>query len=336
MAFRVSLLLAALGSVHATKLMVVNASNVIGGGRSGQLLEVDLESKATRTIVEGLESELEWIRPSVTCGTKWYSLPTLFPEGAYLATVDLANSTYEGKRPLDFLPFALKCGKSENELLTVAGSGSPPQFSLMKLDLSGDTLATETIGTFPDVLWGGWLSIFHFSDTELQAAFPVKSKAKAAAKGGEVYRMDIETGEITFHKKVKSCMGCPSVPYHLQHTGGDAKGHGVFATEEGQATLSFCEVDYSGSEVKVSKCKKDADKSWWAIGRPPVQCPRDKLNYFGSIGFRTASYEPILGADMDSGDLIDAVHLSGDYAGDEHENYVGSMTCSSSAVVSLV
>jgi hypothetical protein len=155
--FRASLASAVLGGAHATKLLIVNGSQVIGGDEFGQLLEVDLESKTTRTFVDGLEPNLEWIRPSIVCGQKWYSLPVNFPMGAFLATVDLSNNTYEGTRPLSFFPFALKCGKVESELLVVAGTGSPSKFSLVKLDV--DILATEAIGEFPDVLWGGWLSI---------------------------------------------------------------------------------------------------------------------------------------------------------------------------------
>jgi hypothetical protein len=267
----------------------------------------------------------------VVCGDKWYSLPTEFPTGAYLATVDLSTGNYEGRQALSFLPFGLKCSSREGELLTVAGTGSPPRFSLVKLNVSD--VSTELVGEFPDVLWGGWMSGFHFSDTELQASFPVKSKLSDTARGGEVFRMDLQTGEITFHKSVKSCLGCPAVPYHLQHLGGDAAGHGVFASEEGRAELSFCRVDYSGNDVKVSNCQADKDKSWWAMGRQPVRCTGDKRDYFASFGSIATGFEPVLGADMDTGDLADAVHLPGPYADEQPEYYIGTMSCAAQAAV---
>jgi hypothetical protein len=157
----------------------------------------------------------------------------------------------------------------------------------------------------------------------------VKKSTQSSVKDGEVYRMDLESGKITMHKAVESCVGCPAVPYHLQHTGSDDKGHGVFSTEEGRMELSFCEVDFRGSEVKVSKCKKCSDNSWWASGQPPLTCGGDKLNYFASVGRITDSYQPILGADVDTGDLTDVMHFSGHY-GEEYR--IGSMTCSQAAV----
>jgi len=326
MFIRAGVLATSLCGAFGTKLLVVNASNVVGGNKTGHLLEVDLETKATRTVATGLEAQLEWIRTSVVCGDKWYSLPVEFPVGAYLATVDLSTGTYEGTQALSFLPFGLKCGDQDGELLTVSGTGSPPQFKLVKLNVSD--ASTTVIGEFPDVLWGGWLSIFHFSENELQASFPVKSKSQESAKGGEIFRMDLKTGEITFHKQVKACRGCPAVPYHLQHLGGDAAGHGVFATQEGIDELSFCQVDYSGSTVKVSHCKKDEDRYWWGMGRQPVQCDGDKLNYWASMGGLSSGYEPIFGADMDTGDLTDAVHLEGPYDDEQPEYLIGSMACS--------
>merc|ERR1711907_400899 len=119
-------------------------------------------------------------------------------------------------------------------------------------------------GQFPDVLWGGWPSVFTFSGNELQANFPVQGKLESIAHGGEVYRMDITTGEITMHKVYDGgALKKAGVPYFIKHTEGAMSTTGIFSEEELTGKLKLCQVDYSGKEASVSKCKK-LPEDWWA------------------------------------------------------------------------
>lgn len=182
---------------------------------------------------------------------------------------------------------------------------------------------SQVIGSFPKVFWGGWPSIFSVSDGILWASFPVKGVLSPHPNSGEVYKMDMASGKVTMHKKFKSNVG---QPYFIAASQGD-KTTGVFAKQAGggKFQLTFCNVDLSGSDGEVTDCKPDA--SWWGWGRPLIQCGSDPLYYFASDGRATDKYEPILGADMKSGELTDSFHLDYAYkAGAQF--YVGAMACS--------
>lgn len=316
------------------KLLVVNNSKVIGGGSKGddsemsELLMVDLQEQTQVVVNKQLPPEYDFVKGSVTCGTKWYGIATNFGAGNLIATVDLKTGVLEGIDPVPGLWYALKCGEQEGELLAVTAVGSPPKFGLVRLTLTGGSPVTDAIGEFPSVLWGGWVSIFSFSGNELQATFPVKKRLQKSAKSGEIYRMDVTTGQITMHKEIKDGFTAIGVPYWIKHVEGDSNTVGLFADEQGSSKLKFCDVDLSGDKVQVSKCKQ-ADHGWWANGATPVQCPSDDMFYFPSKGATAYDYEPIMGVNLETGELVDSYHLNYIYGAPSEvsDYYIGSHAC---------
>jgi hypothetical protein len=309
-------------TASATKLLVVDNSNVVGGGINTTLVEVDLETQTERVINDQIRDQFDFVRGSIACGNTWYGIGSVLPNNL-LAVVDLTTGDLK-IWPVQGLWYDLKCGATEKDLLAVTATGSPPVFSLTKVTLEQSDISaypqTETVGTFPDFLWGGWPSIFHFSENELQVTAPRKANIlDTNIASGEVFRMDINTGEVTMHKKIK---GTPGVPYYFKHAGGDVKTTGIFAKQEGSAETKLCEVDFSGAEIKVSNCKKDA--RWWAVGKPPVQCGSDTRYHWASVGAQQDKADmPIFSADLDTGDIEQTYFLA---FGQDH--YVGTHTCS--------
>lgn len=315
-----------LAVAEATKLLVVDNSNVVGGPNT-TLVEIDLEAQSTRAITDQLPSIYDFVRNSLACGNTWYCIGSALPMN-YLAVVDMTSGEFK-MWPLQGLYYDLKCGDSEDELLAVTAEGNPPVFSLTKVTLQQSDISaypvTQQIGQFPEgLLWGGWTSIFHFSDTELQATFPRKGgMMDQDVKSGEVVRMDIKTGEITMHKNIH---GTPGVPLYIKHLGGDSTSTGLFAKAELEGEPRFCQVDFTGKDIKVSNCGK-RDERFWNGGNAPVQCGSDPLFHFPSVGAQDdKAHMPILSADMETGELTTAYAID---FGEDH--YVGTHTCAPSA-----
>lgn len=317
-------------SAQATKLLVVDNSKITGPDRNTSLVEIDLEAQSSREVTSDLPGFYDFVRGSIACGNTWYGIGSALPQN-FLAVVDLASGDVQKVWPLQGLYYDLKCTETDGELLAVTSTGSPPVFSLTKLTLQQSDISayplTEEIGQLPEgVLWGGWPSIFHFSDNELQATFPRKNgPMDTQVTSGQIIRMDIKTGEVTMNKNIK---GTPGVPMYIKHTGGESTSVGLFAEHEGEAHAKLCHVDFSGKEIKVSKCGKQ-DMRFWDIGKSPVQCGSDPLYYWPSVGAQDdKAHMPIFGLDFDSGEITTKYNID---FGDADAHYVAHHTCSPSA-----
>lgn len=315
----------------AFKSYVMKNSQVIGGQNS-QLLEIDMDTKVERIVNNDIDANMNFVKGSVVCGNTWYGIGSQFQSGPnVIAQVDLSTGQL-AVTEVHGLFYQLKCGDNAEELYAVVAVSSPPIFALVK-QILGESPRTDVIAQFPEVLWGGWVSIFTFSGNELQANFPVKSRSQSSAKGGEVYRMDITTGNITMHKQYKGgFLKSAGVPYFVKHTEGSMTATGIFSKEQGSEDLKLCNVDYSGSEASVSECKT-LSKDWWSTGALPVQCSNDGLHYSPSKGGRQAGYEPINGYNMEAGDFQEVFQVEGDFEGMEARWNLGTHTCVSSAQV---
>lgn len=313
------------GSV-AFKSYVMKVSQVIGGDNS-QLLEIDVEAQTERIVNSELTAETDFVKGSVVCGNTWYGIgSSMSAVGNVIAQVDLVTGQLNISK-LGGLWYQLKCGEEKNQLYAVSAINSPPQFALVNLTLGGEYPQIDVIGEFPDVLWGGWPSVFTFSGNELQANFPVKGRMESTATGGEMYRMDITSGEITMHKVFDGgFLKSSGVPYFIKHVEGSMTTTGIFAKEELTGDLSLCQVDYSGKKASVSKCKA-LPSDWWSSGALPLECSDDGLHYFPSIGGRTESYEPINAGSMLTGDVKEAYELKGEFLGEEPDYYIGTHVC---------
>lgn len=321
--FSSTVIASSLLGASAFKSYVMKVSQVIGGDNS-QLLEIDMDTQTERIVNSELTAEIDFVKGSVVCGNTWYGIGSSFGAGGnVIAQVDVTTGNLNIIN-VGGLWYQLKCGSQPNELYGVTAVSSPPQFGLVKLTLGGEHPQTDVIGQFPDVLWGGWPSGFTFSGNELQANFPVKGKFQSKVKGGEMYRMDITTGEITMHKVYDGKSGV--VPYFIKHTEGAMSTTGIFSDEELSAKLKLCQVDYNGNKASVSKCKQ-LPKDWWAEGALPVQCADDGFHYFPSVGGRTDSYEPVNAVSLDTGDITEAYKLQGEFTGEEPSYYIGTHTC---------
>lgn len=321
--FRGSVLAASFVSASAFKSYIMKNSKVVGGNNS-QLLEIDMDGKTERVVNNELTAETDFVKGSTVCGNTWYGIGSQ-NAGNVIAQVDITTGqltiTHVGG-----LWYQIHCGSTDNVLYAVTAINSPPQFALLKLTLGGEKVKTDVITEFPPVLWDGWSSSFTFSGNELQANFPVKVHSEFA-KDGEVYRVDIRTGEITMHKQYsKGILRSSGVPYFVRHTEGAVLSTGVFAAEEGHKDLKLCNVDFGGDKAKVSKCK-DLPEDWWASGIPSSQECGDGLHYFPSIGGRMPSYQPIDAGNMVTGEVHEAYQLQGEFGGEGFRWYIGTHAC---------
>jgi len=316
----------ALLEAQAFKSYVLKNSQVIGGDNS-QLLEIDIDAQTERVVNSELTAQTDFVKGSVVCGNTWYGIGSQQGKNS-IAQVDLST----GKLTVTDvwgLWYQLRCGDQPNELYAVTAVSSPPKFALVKQTF-GEHTQTDVIGEFPEVLWGGWVSIFTFSGNELQANFPVKGRLEQIASGGEMYRMDITTGNITMHKEYSAgFLGSSGVPYFVKHVEGAMTTRGIFGKEQGSASLKLCNVDFSGSKASVSKCQK-LPEDYWADGASPVPCSSDGLHYFPSLGGLQESYEPINGYDLETGDFQEVYQVKGEFDQAFPDFYVGTHTCVSS------
>jgi len=318
-------------AVSAHKSYVMKVSQVIGGDNS-QLLEIDTEAQTERVINADLTAETDFVKGSVVCGNTWYGIGSSMQFGGnVIAQVDISTGNLTVTR-VGGLWYHLKCTEQANELLAVVAAASPPEFALAKLTLGGEYPTTDIVGKFPAVLWDGWVQSFTFSGNELQANFAVKKRGSDIAKDGEVYRMDITTGNITMHKQYKAgFLRSSGVPYTILHTEGCMQARGIFSDEELVDKLKLCDVDYSGTDAKVTNCQKLGDwkspSQWWTSGALPLQCSDDGLYYFPSEGGRTRAYEPLYGGDFASGEVVEKYQFQGSFIGTEPDFYIGTHTC---------
>jgi len=324
-------LAATLAGVSAHKSYVMKVSQVIGGANS-QLLEIDTDAQTERVVNEELTAEIDFVKGSAVCGDTWFGIGSSITQGGnVIAQVDIPT----GKLTQTNVPglwYQLKCGDTENELYAVSAVSSPPKFALVKLTLGGEFPQVDVVGEFPDVLWVGWPQAFSFSGNELQANFGVKARQDSSAKNGEVYRMDIRTGEITMHKQYKvGFLRSSGVPYTILHEEGGMKTRGIFSEEEGADKLKLCDVDYTGNDAKVSNCEKMGDWHstglWWTKAALPLRCSDDGLHYFPSLGGRTATYEPLFGGNWQTGEVTEKYQIQGDYDREDPRYYIGTHAC---------
>jgi len=318
-------------------MMFVNGSQVVGGADS-QLLELDFDAKTSRVVLDsGLGATWSFVDGSVVCGDLWYGVASNFPVGMAIAIVDISSPTGKlvGIQSLDFKPHHIKCGKAFGELITVgADNGNPTTFHLYRVsNLTSAVSPTSTIiGTFPKVGWAGYPSIFQFTEDSLYVHFSKHVGIfDTGFNTGEMFKMDLATGSISIHKQYE---GAPGMPVFV--TSSDGKSWGVFGKptggDEHAYDYSLCQVDASGSKVKVSQCKKDTERKWFNI-QIPATCPGDNKYYFHSAGSQTHSDTPFFAADMSSGDLAQVFDLQGDFVYPS-EYYAGAMTCSASSSTS--
>merc|ERR1712048_1222025 len=148
-----------------------------------------------------------------------------------------------------------------------------------------------------------------------------KSSTDGVAHDGEVYRVDLTTGDITMHKQyAKGFLRASGVPYFVKHTEGAMTTTGVFSDKELQDKFRLCNVDFSGEKAQVSNCKA-LEADWWAGGIPSSQECGDGLHYFPSIGGRTESFQPIDAGNMVTGEVNEAYRFNGRFGYEEAKYY---------------
>jgi len=328
---RGSILAASLVGVSAFKSYIMKNSQVIGGDHHSELLEIDMDSKTERMVNNELTATTDFVKGSAVCGNTWYGIGTQMSGGNVIAQVDITTGELKVTN-VGGLWFQIHCGATNNVLYAVTAINSPPEFAVVKLTLGGEYPQTDVVMEFPPVLWGGWPSSFTFSGNELQANFAVQKKGASVAHDGEVYRVDLATGNITMHKQyAKGFLRSSGVPYFVRHIEGGMTSTGVFSDEELQNKMKLCNVDFSGNSAKVSNCKSLTD-DWWASGIPSSQECGDGLHYFPSIGGRTDSYQPIDAGNMVTGEVHEAYQFQGRFYGEGAEFYLGTHACVQSPV----
>jgi len=293
-----------------------------------------LEAKTSRMVLEtGLDAKWNLKDGSVVCGDLWYGA-AYNQDGQAIAVVDISKSQGKliGIKALDIRPLRMKCGKQFDELIIVGAdngrAGSPTTFHLVRVGNLTSAVAptSRIIGAFPKLK--PWLaSSFQFTEDSLYAHFPQHNHSQQLYDDGEVFKMDLTTGNIVTHKQYE---GSPGMPVFVAPS--DGKSSGVFAKPRDDGYFGyiyyFCQVDASGSEVKVFQCRKDTDQKWFNV-QISASCDGDNKYFFHSLGSETQEYTPIYGIDMSSGDLSDIFHINFDY--DWHSPkkpqwYAGAMT----------
>jgi hypothetical protein len=299
---------------------MVNASNLVGGGKNTEILRVEIGASGGSTVnrvVTGIDPSFDEVSSSVVCGQKFYAVATQFPSALGLLVVDLQAKTHDligtvTENGDALLLHALACGDTDDTVRVVGSTFTSPRptFSLRALNLS--TSVAKLVGAFPGpdgkdaVQWGmGYDSIFRFdlAAAELWASFPIKDLFGNYNRG-ELLVLDVTTGALKSRKQFK---GSPGEPYFQLPAKDDLTFKGVFIKNTG--VMHFCTCDPSGQTITVSACV-DAG-AWWAVGRPPTSSSLGDI-YIASQALRHGRTQPVHKVNQDTGDLIHVIDLVGE------------------------
>ena len=202
-----------------------------------------------------------------------------------------------------YLVHALACGNSPRELkMVVSEFTSPPTFTLRTYDLENST--STIVGTFDNVLWGGWDSIFSFRGGDVWGSFPLwrPHEDPTNCETGELLIMDATTGAI---KSRKSYPAHGGEPYYTLPPKPDGTFNAVF--HKGVGNLDFCACNPSGTSISCSGCT-DASE-WWDAGEPVAECA-DGSVHVASRATQTADNQPISFSDGTTAQLTHVFDLA--------------------------
>lgn len=180
-------------SSNAVSLYFTNNSNVAANDIHDRIVRIDSTITSYPTNIPSADFI---VSGAIICDNTYYAVWVAALSGPGIFAFDLlTNSMIQyGETKNNFHVFM--CTKDKNVLYGVSNDfASPPQFYLDRINITGSTIETETIGTFPSKsdIADGEDTIFSFYGNELWASFADNSDDP---KSGILQIMNVQTGTI--------------------------------------------------------------------------------------------------------------------------------------------